>query len=148
MCYTFGLMRWPLLTRYPALKTLAWFNDDPKQHLGVLRAAVLRTLPEVHADVVRLDPHAVLSIGNQIRLSRHLWNPETVNGVRRQQRDVRRRGMTGIAQRHVKFVGRDETVLRVPKLPPELMADGGGLGRIRRKVRVLNGVDHSRGRQE
>ena len=48
----------------------------------------------------------------------------------------------------MQLVGGYEALLRILKLPPELVADRRNLGRRRRETRVLNGMDHARGREE
>src|SRR5262245_14250579 len=61
-----------LLTDEPALEVFLRFDDDSQQHLGVLRPAILRALPYIHADIVWIDPRAVRPIRNQIRLAGQL----------------------------------------------------------------------------
>ena len=56
--------------------------------------------------------------------------------------------MTGIAHRDVQLVRRDDPQLRVAKLPPVLMSDGGDLDGASGFGSILNGVDHSRRGQE
>ena len=45
----------------------------------------------------------------------------------------------------MQLVCRYESLLRVLKLPPELVADGRNLGRAGREARVFDGVNHTRG---
>src|ERR1700722_11218546 len=56
-----------------------------QQHLGVLHAAILSTLTEEQASLVRIDPSAVRMVGNQVRLAGETRNPKAVVGVGRKQ---------------------------------------------------------------
>ena len=47
----------------------------------MLRAAVLGALADVKAGFVRIDPHMVDAVGNQVRFSREIGHPEAVVGV-------------------------------------------------------------------
>ena len=83
-----GLRRLTLL-RYPAVKIGARLHNHSQQHLGVLGAAVLGALTYVNSGFMRIDPHAVGAVGNQIGLAGQFRHPEAVIGVRRQQGEVR-----------------------------------------------------------
>src|ERR1700688_5020140 len=52
----------------PAAEVILRLNINTQQHLGVLGPAILRTLPEVNAGLLRVDPHTVGVVGNQISL--------------------------------------------------------------------------------
>ena len=56
--------------------------------------------------------------------------------------------MGGIADRDVQLVCRDDSKRRVPKFPPELMADGDDFNRFRRLWSILDRVDYASGRKE
>lgn len=58
------------------------------------------------------------------------------------------RRMPGIAYGHVKLVSGYESLLRILKLPPELVTDRCDLRRARRETRILNRMDNPRRRQE
>src|SRR6201987_3446295 len=62
----------------PLVKFIPRLDIHAQQHLGVLGPAILRTLAEVNADLLRVDPHRVGMVGNQISLTRQPWNPEAV----------------------------------------------------------------------
>ena len=56
--------------------------------------------------------------------------------------------VAGIAYRHVQFIRGDHAQRRIPKFPPELMADRDDFDRSGRLGGVLDGLDHARGGQE
>ena len=114
-----------LLCADPRGKIRGPVHGNAQQHLGVLRAAILRALAEIDSRTRRVDPHLVHAIRNQVGLAAQLRDPEAVVGVGRQQLQECGRGMRGIAHRNVQFVCRDDAELRIPELPPELMADDG-----------------------
>ena len=57
-------------------------------------------------------------------------------------------GCRGIAHRDVQLVRGNDAQLRIAKLPPVLMSDGGDLDGARGFGSILNRVDHSRSGQE
>src|SRR5450631_1758790 len=61
---------------------------------------------------------------------------------------MRGRGIPRVADRNMQLVCSYETLLRVLKLPPELVADRRDLSRARRETRILNRMNHTRGRKE
>ena len=65
----------------PGLELGFRLHDDPQQHVGVLRAAVLGALADVDARLVGLHPEVVLAVRNQVGLPRELGNPEAVDHV-------------------------------------------------------------------
>lgn len=132
----------------PFAETLWRINVDAKEHLGVLSAAVLGTLTDVHAGFVWLHPHGVDAIGDEVGLAGELRNPETVVGVSRTQGDERRRAMRRIADGNVEFVGGDDTKSRITEFPPELMTDGGDLNGAGRRHSLLNRMDNASGGKE
>ena len=84
------LRRGLLLRANPRVKVLGTVHDDAQEHLGVLRPAVLRALTEKHAGPLRVHPHLVDAIRNQVGLAGQLRNPEAVVGVGGKQLQVRR----------------------------------------------------------
>ena len=132
----------------PFAETFWRINVDAKEHLGVLSAAVLGTLADVHAGFVWFHPHGVDAIGDQVGLAGELRNPETVVGVSRTQGDERRGAMRRIADGNVELVGGDDTKRRITEFPPELMTDGGDLNSAGRRHSLLNGMDNASGGEE
>src|SRR6202046_2976776 len=55
-----------LLLLDPTVELLARLHVNTQQHLGMLHAAILRTLAEVETGLVRVDPTAVGVVRNQI----------------------------------------------------------------------------------
>ena len=107
----------------------------------MLHSAVLRALADIHSNFMRIDPHFVNAIRNQIRLSRKTRNPKAVVRVRGKQFQESGRGMRGIADRNVQFICSDDPQRGVSKFPPELMADDGDLDRSLGHAGILNGMD-------
>ena len=108
----------------------------------MLRPAILRALAEKDSGAVRVHPHAVGMVRNQVGLARELRNPEAVVGVGGQQLQECRRGMSGIAHRYVQLVGSDDAELGIAELPPELVPDHCYVQGGRRLGSILDGVDH------
>src|SRR6266404_2377211 len=75
------LIRNPLLLSDPGLEIFGSVYRHAEEHLRVLRAAILRALAEIDARLVRVHPHFVYAVRNQICLPGKLRNPETVIGV-------------------------------------------------------------------
>ena len=136
------------LRLHPAVKVSARLDVNPKQHLGVLRAGVLCTLAEIDPRLVRVNPHMINPIGDQVSLARQARHPEAVVRVGGEQRQKSWSGLLRIAHRHVQLVGGHKAVLRIPVLPPELVADHRHLDRAGWLPRVLDFVDNSRCGQE
>ena len=101
----------------PLTELLGRIDVDAKKHFGVLSAAVLRALTKVHTGFVRLHPHGVDAIGDEVGFAGKLRNPETVIGVRRTQIDEGGSAMRRVADRNVKFVGGDDTKTRDSEIP-------------------------------
>src|SRR5882724_6663579 len=78
-------LRGLLLLLHPSVKILTRVHIDAEQHLRVLGAAVLGTLPEVQSGAFRLNPHRVHLVGDEIRLARKTGHPEAMHNVRRAQ---------------------------------------------------------------
>ena len=87
-------------------------------------------------------------VGNQVGLTREFRDPEAVVGVSRKQGQERRSRIGGIAHRDVKLVGCNDSQLRIAKLPPVLVSDGGDLDGARGLRSILNGMEYSRRCQE
>src|SRR5260221_4557715 len=58
-----------LLLFYPAVEVLTRLHIDPEEHLRVLGAAVLGALAEKQSGALRLDPHRVHFVGDEVRLA-------------------------------------------------------------------------------
>src|SRR5215467_266112 len=63
------LVRWLLLLVCPICEGFLAIYVHAQEHLRVLCPAVLRTLPEKKARLVRIQPRLVRVIRNQVRLS-------------------------------------------------------------------------------
>ena len=83
------------LLLHPAVELIARLHIDAQQHLGVLRAAILGALPQVQSSLVRIDPHAVFAVWNQVRFPGQTRHPEAVIGVGGKQLDESRAGCAG-----------------------------------------------------
>ena len=79
-------------------------NRNAQQHLGVLCAAILSALSQEKSLFVRVDPHTIRVIRNQIGFTSEPWNPKTVIGIGGQQFDEGWSGMLRVAQRNVQFI--------------------------------------------
>ena len=60
-----------------ALELLRSVDIDAQQHLGVLRAAELGALPDVHAGLMRIDPHLVHAVRKQVGLAGESREPRS-----------------------------------------------------------------------
>lgn len=49
----------PFLITHPVRKVFGAINGDAQKHLGVLRSAVLRALPDENSRVLEIQPHPV-----------------------------------------------------------------------------------------
>src|SRR6516162_11444609 len=134
-----------LLRSYPTVKIRARFHVHPEQHLRVLRPAVLRALPDIKAGLTRVNPDAIRMIWDQVCFPRQPRNPEAVIGVRGEQCNKRWRWLGSVAHGRVQLIRGHESVLRIAKLPPELVADGSHLNGARWLAGVLHRMDHARG---
>src|SRR5664279_6001380 len=114
----------------------------------MLSSAILRALADVYTGLMRIDPHAVGAVWYEVSLACQFGDPEAVVGIGRKQRDMRGSGIPWIADRYMQLIRSDETLLRVLKLPPELVANRRDLGRAGRETGVFNGVNHARCRKE
>ena len=85
-----------LLLAYPAIEILRRVNINAQQHLRVLRAAILRALSDEKAGALRLNPHLILTIRNEVRLARQPRHPKTVHDVRRAQIEEGRQPFSGL----------------------------------------------------
>ena len=128
----------------PAIEIGTWLNVNAEQHLGVLRSAVLRTLPKVNARLMRIDPHTIGMVGNQVGLAGEARDPEAVVRIRRQQRDQCRNRVVGVAHRNMEFIRSHDSERRVSVLPPELVSDGDDFDDILRSSGLLNAGNYSR----
>src|SRR5580692_3904620 len=65
-----------LLMSDPFFELISRIDVDSKEHLRVLNSAELGTLTDIDPNVVRIDPHVVHAIRNQIGLSGKTRNPK------------------------------------------------------------------------
>src|ERR1700687_1416547 len=131
-----GGRRLPLLLD-PAVELIVRLNINTQEHFGVLCPAILRALAEVNARLVRIDPHTIRVVRNQVRLTCQPWPPETMVRISGQQLDESRRWVPRVAHRHVQFVCSNDVQSGIAIFPPKLVADsdnfdgiGGGGGRL------------------
>src|SRR5260370_35612492 len=110
----------------------------------MLGAAVFAALPEISSRDLRIDPHRIFLIRDNVSFACQARHPETMHDVGRLEIEKRRRRTTRIAQRHVKFVGGDDAECRIAKLPPPLMSDHVDAERSRRPRRRLDHIYSSR----
>src|SRR5258705_9229820 len=75
------LIRSPLLLSDPGLETFGSVYRHAEEHLRVLGPAILRALAEIDPRLVRVDPHFVYAVRNQVCLSSELRNPKAVISV-------------------------------------------------------------------
>ena len=136
------------LSLHPSGEAFGRIHVDAQEHLGVLRAAVLRALAEEQAGLVRIEPHIVDAVRNQVSFSVELRNPEAVIRVRGEKFEKRRSRISWIADGNVKFVRSDDTERGVAELPPELMTDGDDIHSSGRLGSVLNGMYNAGAREE
>jgi hypothetical protein len=113
----------PPLILCPSIELVAWLHIDAEQHFCVLNAAILGALPEKEAGLMRIDPHLIRVIGDEVRLASQTRYPKTVICVCRQQSDERRRRVGRITHGYVEFVCRCNPEAGVAVLPPELMSN-------------------------
>ncbi len=143
-----GRLRNLLLLLNPPVELLARLHVDAQQHLGVLCSAILRALPQKQARFVRIDPHLIRVIRNQIGLAAQSRDPKAVVCIGGQQRQECRCWMSWIADGHVQFIRRNDIEMWIAIFPPILMPGNDHLDRVWRPRRILNGPNHARRRQE
>src|SRR5579871_4836377 len=114
----------------------------------MLGSAILRTLAEIESSLLRINPHTVWVIGNQICLTRQPWDPKTVIRIDGQQPDERRGWMGGFTDRHMQFICRDHSQIWIAIFPPELVADRRDRDRVAGRRSSLDDGNHSCGRHE
>src|SRR5215471_4709588 len=140
--FFFILVRWLLLLVCPCLEVFRAIYVHAQEHLCVLCPAVLRTLPEKQARIVRIQPHLVRVIRNQVRLSCKLRHPEAVIGVCGEQFQECRCWMSGVTHGDMEFVRGDDAKRGISKFPPKLVPYCGHLHSPFRLRRVLDRVNH------
>src|SRR6202030_3099690 len=96
----------------------------------MLRSAILRALAQVEPALLRVDPHRIGVVGNQVGLTSQTGNPEAVICIRGEQGDESRCRVSRVTHRNVQFIGSYDLQVRIAILPPELMADGDHLNRV------------------
>src|ERR1700735_486727 len=110
----------------------------------MLNSAVLRALTKKDSRALRVHPHPVRMVGNQVGLAREFRDPEAVVGVSGKQGQECRIRICGIAHWDVQLIRGNDPQLRVAKLPPVLVSDGVDLDGARGLRSILNGMDYSR----
>src|SRR5216683_866111 len=79
-----------LLVIQQTLEVRGRIDNDPEEHVGVLRSTVFGALAQEQALLLRLKPHLIRASGNQVRLPGQAWHPETVANIRRFQCQINR----------------------------------------------------------
>src|SRR5262245_18517016 len=98
-------------------------SNDAKAHFRVLRPAILGAVAEICARLLRLDPHPVDAVGDQVAIPRELRDPETMYDVRRFERQESDLTPTRFADRDVQLIRRDDSKIGIAELPPPLAPD-------------------------
>src|ERR1700747_1196208 len=93
LVYNCGL----LLLTHPLRKVFRTVDRYPQEHVGMLGSAVLRALTHKGPGALRIHPHPIWMIRNEVRLASHLRHPEAVVSIRRKQLQERRRRVGGVA---------------------------------------------------
>src|ERR1700730_11467123 len=114
----------------------------------MLRSAILRALTEVEPSQLRVNPHTIGVIGNEVRLTIQTGNPEAVICVCGEEPDESRGRMSRVTHRYMEFVRGHDLQTRIAVFPPELMANGNHLNRVGGRGSLLDVGDHSRRGQE
>src|ERR1700730_3017677 len=114
----------------------------------MLRSAILRTLAQVEPSHLRINPHTIGVIGNQVCLTAKTGNPETVVRVCGEERDEGRSRMRRVTSWYMEFVRGHPLQTWRAAVTPELMTDSNHLNRVARLGSLLDAGDHSRGGQE
>ena len=114
---------WFLLGVHPGTEIVRPVHRNAEEHFGVLRSAILCALTHENSGALRVHPHPVGMVWNEVRLACKLRHPEAVVGVDREQLQERWRRMIRIAHRNVQFVGGDDPQFGIAKFPPELMSN-------------------------
>src|ERR1051325_7121977 len=133
-----------LLLLDPAVEFLARIHINAEQHLCMLGATVLGALAEKQSGALRLNPHRVYFIRDEVRLAGQARYPEAVHNVCRAQVDEGWHPVATLTHRHVKFICRYNAQLGIPNLPPPLMSDHLNIQRGSRLARVLHFLNYSR----
>src|SRR5207247_9061560 len=105
----------------PSVEIFSTVHRHAQQHLGVLRPAILRALAEKDAGAIRIHPHLVYPIRNQVGFTGKLRNPEAVVSVGGKQLQECWLRTCRIAHGNVQLVCRHDPEPWIPKLPPELV---------------------------
>src|SRR5262245_1059405 len=98
-------------------------RDNANEHFRVLRPTILSAVAKVRAHLLRLDPHPVDAVRNQISLPRELRDPETVRDVRRFERQESELAPARFADRNAQLIRSNDAQIGIVNLPPPLMPD-------------------------
>jgi hypothetical protein len=110
----------------------------------MLRSAIFGAIAKEDARGVRLHPHRVGAIGNDVHLARQLRHPEAVNHIRRFERERRGSALVAGADRNVQFVRSNHAEIWIMNLPPPLMSDHADFERVGGQLRILHVGDRAR----
>src|ERR1700730_14455823 len=132
-----------LLRENPILECFGAVHRHLEKHLRVLRAAILRTLSQIDSRALRVHPHFIYPVRDQVRFPSKLWYPEAVIGIGRKQFQEGGLGMRRVTDGNVQFVRGDDTERRISELPPELMPNDSYFHRRGRFRSILDRVDHT-----
>jgi hypothetical protein len=91
---------------------------------------------------VRVHPHLVYPIRNQVRLPSQFRDPEAVVGIRRQQFHEGGRRVGWVAHRNVQLVCCHDTEFGITEFPPVLVPDDRDVQCSRGLRSILDGVDY------
>ena len=89
---------------------------------------------------MRIDPHRIFFVGDDVGLAGQPRHPEAVRDVGRLEIEKGRRRALRIAQRNMKLVGGDDAEAGIAELPPPLMRDHVDAERVRRPRRRLHRI--------
>src|ERR1700722_17867028 len=79
-----------LLRTHPGGKIFRSIYRNAEQHLGVLYSAILCTLTNEDSCALRVHPHSVGMVGDEVCFTGELRHPKAVGGVGREQLQERR----------------------------------------------------------
>src|SRR5262245_1542145 len=94
-----------LLLLHPAVEVLTRVYIDAEQHLCMLGAAVLGALAQKQPGALRLDPHRVHLVGDEVCLAGQTRHPETVHDVCRTQIEESWQSVATLTDGYVQLIG-------------------------------------------
>src|SRR6202171_1335579 len=126
----------------PAVELITGLHIDAEKHLGMLCSTILSALTQVESVLLRVKPHRIGVVGNQVGLTGQTRNPEAVVCICGEQSDESRGRVSRITHGHVQLIRGHDLQTRIAILPPELMANGDHLYRVGRPGSLLDAGDH------